>query len=40
VAFARPRARHTRDFEDLLAFLAQQMAKTPILNAACTRAQD
>jgi transposase len=30
VAFARPRARHTRDFEDLVAFLAQQMAKTPI----------
>ena len=30
VPFARPRARHTRDFEDLTAFLAQQMAKTPI----------
>ncbi len=30
VPFARPRARHTRDFEDLVAFLAQQMAKTPI----------
>ncbi len=30
VPFARPRARHTRDFEDLTAFLAQQMAKAPI----------
>ncbi len=30
VPFARPRARHTRDFEDLTAFLAHQMAKTPI----------
>jgi len=30
VPFARPRARHTRDFEDMVAFLAQQMAKTPI----------
>lgn len=30
VEWARPRARHTRDFEDLVAFLAQQMAKTPI----------
>lgn len=30
VPWARPRARHTRDFEDLTAFLAQQMAKTPI----------
>jgi glycosyltransferase involved in cell wall biosynthesis len=30
VPFARPRARHTRDFEDLTAFLAKQMAKTPI----------
>lgn len=30
VPFARPGARHTRDFEDLVAFLAQQMAKTPI----------
>jgi transposase len=28
--WARPGARHTRDFEDLVAFLAQQMAKTPI----------
>ena len=28
--WARPGARHTRDFEDLTAFLAQQMAKTPI----------
>ncbi len=30
VPFARPSARHTRDFEDLVAFLCQQMAKTPI----------
>ncbi len=30
VPWARPGARHTRDFEDLTAFLAQQMAKTPI----------
>lgn len=30
VPFARPGARHTRDFEDVVAFLAQQMAKTPI----------
>jgi len=30
VGWARPRARHTRDFEDLVAFMAQQMAKTPI----------
>jgi len=30
VPFARPGARHTRDFEDLVAFLGQQMAKTPI----------
>jgi len=30
VPWARPGARHTRDFEDLAAFLAQQMAKTPI----------
>jgi len=30
VPFARPRARHSRDFEDIVAFLAQQMAKTPI----------
>lgn len=29
VPFARPGARHTRDFEDVVAFLAQQMAKTP-----------
>ncbi len=28
--WARPGARHTRDFEELVAFLAQQMAKTPI----------
>jgi transposase len=28
--WARAGARHTRDFEDLVAFLAQQMAKTPI----------
>lgn len=30
VPWARASARHTRDFEDLCAFLAQQMAKTPI----------
>jgi len=30
VPWARPRARHTRDFEDLVAFCAQQMAKQPI----------
>ncbi len=30
VPWARPGAAHTRDFEDLVAFLAQQMAKTPI----------
>jgi transposase len=30
VAWARPGARHTRDFEDTVAWLAQQMAKTPI----------
>ena len=30
VPFARPGARHTRDFEDVVAFLAQQMAKAPI----------
>ncbi|MCA1700989.1 MAG: ISL3 family transposase [Actinobacteria bacterium] len=30
VPWARPGARHTRDFEDLVAFCAQQMAKTPI----------
>jgi len=30
VPWARPAARHTRDFEDLVAFMAQQMAKTPI----------
>jgi transposase len=30
VAWARPGARHTRDFEDTAAWLAQQMAKTPI----------
>jgi transposase len=28
--WARAGARHTRDFEDLVAFLAQQMAKAPI----------
>jgi transposase len=27
---ARPSAHHTRDFEDVVAWLAQQMAKTPI----------
>ena len=30
VPWARPSASYTRDFEDLVAFLAQQMAKTPI----------
>ncbi len=30
VPWARPGAAHTRDFEDLVAWLAQQMAKTPI----------
>jgi transposase len=30
VAWARPGARHTRDFEDMVAWLAQQMAKTQI----------
>jgi transposase len=30
VPWARPGAAHTRDFEDLVAFLAQHMAKTPI----------
>ncbi|MCA1701424.1 MAG: ISL3 family transposase, partial [Actinobacteria bacterium] len=30
VPWARAGARHTRDFENLTAFLAQQMAKTPI----------
>ena len=30
VPWARPKARHTRDFEDLVAFCAQQMAKEPI----------
>jgi len=30
VPWARPGASHTRDFEDVVAFLAQQMAKTPI----------
>ena len=30
VPFARPGARHTRDFEDVVAWLAQQMAKAPI----------
>ncbi|MFN8063022.1 MAG: ISL3 family transposase [Vicinamibacterales bacterium] len=30
VPWARPRARHTRDFEDLVAFCAPQMAKDPI----------
>ena len=33
VPWARPGAAHTRDFEDLVAFLAQQMAKTPIARA-------
>jgi transposase len=30
VPWARPSAHHTRDFEDTVAWLAQQMAKTPI----------
>jgi len=30
VPWARPNAQHTRDLEDLVAWLAQQMAKTPI----------
>jgi transposase len=30
VPWARPGAHHTRDFEDMVAWLAQQMAKTPI----------
>lgn len=30
VPWARPEAAHTRDFEDVVAFLAQQMAKTAI----------
>jgi transposase len=30
VAWARPGAHHTRDFEDMVAWLAQQMAKTQI----------
>lgn len=30
IPWARVGARHTRDFEDLVAFMAQQMAKTPI----------
>ena len=30
VGWARPDAHHTRDFEDVTAWLAQQMAKTPI----------
>lgn len=30
VPWARAAARHTRDFEDVIAFLAQQMAKTPL----------
>jgi transposase len=30
VRWARPGAAHTRDFEDVVAWLAQQMAKTPI----------
>ncbi len=30
VPWARPGARHTRDFEDIVCFMAQQMAKTPI----------
>jgi hypothetical protein len=30
VPWARPGAQHTREFEDVVAWLAQQMAKTPI----------
>jgi transposase len=30
VPWARPGARHTRDFDDVVAWLAQQMAKTPL----------
>jgi len=30
VPWARPGAHHTRDFEDVVAWLAQQMARTPI----------
>jgi transposase len=30
VPWARPGAQHTRDFEDVVAWLAQQMARTPI----------
>jgi transposase len=30
VPWARPGAHHTRDFEDVVCWLAQQMAKTPI----------
>lgn len=30
VPWARPGSQHTRDFEDLVAWLSQQMAKTPI----------
>ena len=30
VPWARPDAHHTRDFEDLVAWLGQQMAKSPI----------
>lgn len=30
VPWARPGAHHTRDFEDVIAWLAQQMANTPI----------
>ena len=30
VPWARAGAHHTRDFEDVVAWLAQQMAKTPI----------
>jgi len=30
VPWARPGAHHTRDFEDVVAWLAQQMAKAPI----------
>ena len=34
VPWARPGSRFTRDFEDVIAFLAQQMAKDPIARCA------
>jgi transposase len=35
VPWARPGAHHTRDFEDVVAWLAQQMAKTPRSTGCC-----